>query len=251
MVEEPWPPLPPDIILSELIEGLGEVIGQGGIREVRRYKEEFATKSAPKHEFKMMKLAGNRSIKPVARAMRRVVEKSGYSYVHIISIIMERGVALPWHELETSELPHIRDEMIQLVTALHQEYGIIHGDIKPDHLIRCKDGKMRLCDFAEARRIDKSPKKWCGGATVMYTSPNRRFLDTGAAPTVSDDLFALGLCIWQIYTKRRPFPADMDEDDIEDSLRKGEVVDVMEIEDTESRKIVSGYLAQGGAIIKS
>ena len=183
--------------------------------------------------------------------MRRVVEKSGYTYVQITNIIMERGIALPWQDLEASDLPHIRDEMIQLVTTLHHEYRVVHGDIKPDHFIRWKDGKLRLCDFAESRRIDKSPKKWCRQAAVMYTSPNRRFLDVGAAPTISDDLFALGLCIWQIYTKRRPFPPDMDEDDIQDCLRKGEVVEVMEIEDTETREIVSGYLAQGGAIIRS
>jgi hypothetical protein len=80
----------------------------------------------------------------------------------------------------------------------------------------------------------------------MYTSPNRRFLDTDTAPTVSDDLFALGSCVWQIYTKRWPFPSDMDEEEIEDSLREGKVVDVVEAWDIDTRKIVSEYLAQVG-----
>ena len=58
MSEEPWSPLPPDITLHELIDGLRGVIGHGGIRQVKSYKEEFASKSAPQHEFKMMKLRG-------------------------------------------------------------------------------------------------------------------------------------------------------------------------------------------------
>ena len=115
-------------------------------------------------------------------------------------------------------------------------------------MLRCKDGKLRLCDFAEARPVDEDPKQWAGEATIMYMSPNRRFLETDTAPTISDDLFALGLCIWQLYTRRRPFPADMDEDDIEESMRNGKVVGITEIGDIQTRSIVRGYLEQGGAI---
>jgi serine/threonine protein kinase len=251
MSEEPWPPLPPDITLRELIEGLGPVIGRGGIRMVKSYKEEFASKPASQREFDMMKLAGNCSVPPLARAMRKVVEESGFCYVHITNIIMQRGECLPWRDLGHGDLPQVRDDMIQLIETLHQQYRMVHGDVKPDHMIRCKDGMIRLCDFAEARPIDENPKKWRGQATIMYTSPNRKFLVTDAAPTVSDDLFALGLCIWQIYVKRRPFPPEMDEEDIEDSLSEGKVVDVMEIGDVETRKIVSRYLAHGGARIEN
>lgn len=151
-------------------------------------------------------------------------------------------------ELDQDELVPVRDEMIELINTLHQKYQLVHGDIKPTHFVRSKDGKLRLCDFEEARPIHENPKKWRGRATWMYTSPNRNFQCTHAPPTVSDDLFTLGLCIWQLYTKRYPFPPEADRESVVmASLRKGSTVDVNEIDDPESRKIVSGYLLQGGA----
>lgn len=109
---------------------------------------------------------------------------------------------------------------------------------------------MRLCDFTEARPINEDVKEWEGQATIAYTSPKRRFLVTDSAPMVSDDLYAVGLCIWQIHTKRRPYSLDTDEEDIEESLREGKLVDVKEIGDVETQNIVWKYLTQCGARIR-
>lgn len=45
----------------------------------------------------------------------------------------------------------VRNEMVALLTRLHGFYGIIHGDVKPLKMVRCRYGSLRFCDFEPAR----------------------------------------------------------------------------------------------------
>jgi serine/threonine protein kinase len=60
-----------------------------------------------------------------------------------------------------------------LLYSLSKEKGIIHDDIKPANMLLCSDGKIRFCDFAEARLLSEDPADWEGMTTRNYVSPHR------------------------------------------------------------------------------
>jgi len=60
--------------------------------------------------------------------------------------------------------------MIEVVRKLHEEQGIIHGDIKPGNMLLCSDGKVRFCDFAGAVLIsDPNPSHALD--SILHMSP--------------------------------------------------------------------------------
>jgi serine/threonine protein kinase len=144
------------------------------------------------------------------------------------------------------------DGMISVILALHAK-GIIHGDVKPANMLLCSDGKIGLCDFAEARLPGETAADWEGEATANYLSP-RRCQNSGwpdhrdPAPEVEDDLYALGLSIWELYTGKVPFD-DVYEDDIREMVSAGQTVNVEEIQDETAKAYIYEYLRPGGAKI--
>lgn len=52
----------------------------------------------------------------------------------------------------------VKSQLIDLLTCLHAR-GIIHGDVKPENLIWCRDGTLRFCDFGESRWIFRKRRK--------------------------------------------------------------------------------------------
>jgi len=81
-------------------------------------------------------------------------------------------------------------------TAIQAAHGqlIVHADIKPGNLLVTGDGRVRLVDFGIARLIgdDVEAKPRLQPMTRAYASPERM---AGALPSVSDDIYALGIVL--------------------------------------------------------
>ena len=86
--------------------------------------------------------------------------------------------------------------------------------------------------------------------TINYLAPNRCHFYTDdtppAPPRVDDDLYGLGLSIWQLFTRQFPFE-EWYEDDIVEVLRDGGTVDVGLVHEPHVREIIKNYLRRGGA----
>lgn len=241
---EEWPPQYPDITIStsiDLCEAKPFAFSING--EIYRCrKTPHAIKhGASDHEFKLMKQAGDCSVKPIGRVMMKDQESGN---VMVTGLIMNLEKAFTCTAIPSQHRVALAKEMIQLVHRLHRVQRIVHGDIKPDNmLIRRSDNRLVLCDFAESRAIDDEPQLWEGKTTPNYLAPNR---DDTEAPTVIDDLYALGLSIWQLYSGKQPF-ADMDQDEISELLEQRKTVDLSVITDIAVRRTVTAYLRMGGA----
>lgn len=242
---EPYHASTTDILWKDMLKGAAEyqVLAIGGSGYVYQYRGFAYKQTCFQRELDMMNAAGDCAVRPVARVMEMCDDR-----LVMIGLLMELEMPLDLKIVKESEKHILMEEMIAVVNRLHQKFRIVHGDIKPGNMLRCRDCKLRLCDFDAARPIiDEDPQLWEGLCTEQYLAPNRDFFSTGKAPTAEDDLYALGISIWEVWTGKEALKDEWN--NIEDVLRERRSVDVGEIRDLEAREIVRGYLRGGGALV--
>jgi serine/threonine protein kinase len=244
---ELWPPKPPNVHAFDLSPTLEPkpfaVTANSQIYKVKGTRKAYKS-GGSKHEFVMMTAAGECSVKAHGLSLLR----DPFGLVMIMGYVMDLETPLEPQTVEPGQRRRLTDQMISVVLALHRK-GIIHGDIKPANMLLCSDGKLRLCDFAESRRVDEAPDSWEGATTINYMSPLRCRNGTEGPdppPTIEDDIYGLGLSIWELFTGKIPFEDDY-MDDIINNVKTGQTVDVNEVEDAEVREIICKYLRRGGA----
>ncbi|KAJ7175956.1 kinase-like domain-containing protein [Mycena filopes] len=100
-------------------------------------------------------------------------------------------------------------QLRDLITELHRK-DIVHGDLKPQNLLICSDGRLRLCDFDNAS-IEGDGFVSCQ-STLPYCSTVRA-RSQSEPMTRAEDLYAMGTSMWHIYTGRVPltYVTDLEE----------------------------------------
>lgn len=91
----------------------------------------------------------------------------------------------------------------EAVAAVHQA-GLLHRDIKPDNIMRCRDGRVVLIDFGAAREATGPPTQ-----TVIVSdgySPLEQYSPSGVLGAYSD-VYALGATLYCLLVGVRPPPA--------------------------------------------
>ena len=88
--------------------------------------------------------------------------------------------------------------MIQITSTLQlvHEKEIIHHDIKPDNILFTEDRNIKITDFGVANT---------GGGTKPYMSPEALSWETGILDDARVDIYALGVTLLELLTKRNPF----------------------------------------------
>ena len=244
---EIWPPKPPNKTFSEVRELTErEPISFTSNAQVYRFKNCWKVyKDGPdQREFEIQKAAGECSVKVYGMTLLRDIRGD----ITVMGFIMDQETPFEPKAVKPSQRRSLVDQMISVVLSLHGK-GIIHGDIKPANMLLCSDKRLRLCDFGEARRVDEDPSKWEGCVTENYISPFRcrnRPDGIDPPPTKEDDLYALGLSIWELYTGKTPQPNE-DFEDFALFIKSGKTVNVNEVDDEEVRGIIRKYLRYGGA----
>ena len=103
------------------------------------------------------------------------------------------------------EFRKIASETCAGLAAIHAQ-GLVHGDLKPGNVM-VTDDRAVILDFGfaqeRARISARRPGAPPDGGTPNYMSPER-LRSGGASP--EDDLYALGLTLWEMWTCRVPEP---------------------------------------------
>src|SRR5436190_19408085 len=103
------------------------------------------------------------------------------------------------------EFRKIASEACAGLAAIHAQ-GLVHGDLKPGNVMVTNERAVIL-DFGfaqeRARLSARRPGAPPDGGTPNYMSPER--LRSGGASS-EDDMYALGLTLWEMWTCRVPEP---------------------------------------------
>jgi len=88
-----------------------------------------------------------------------------------------------------------------------QPLGIVHRDISPHNILVSHDGSVKLIDFGIARVTAMNSKTAHGvvKGKVSYMSPEQC---RGEPLDRRSDIFALGILLWELTTRRRLFTGD-------------------------------------------
>jgi serine/threonine protein phosphatase PrpC len=89
------------------------------------------------------------------------------------------------------------------------EKGVVHRDLKPQNIMICKDGTVRIMDFGIARATDMRRLTFVGFTPAMgtpdYMAPEQVKGKRGDERT---DLYSLGAMLYEMVTGVLPFEAD-------------------------------------------
>ncbi|WP_372365528.1 protein kinase [Candidatus Uabimicrobium sp. HlEnr_7] len=102
--------------------------------------------------------------------------------------------------------------LLKVSHALHyaHEQGIVHRDIKPANILLDKNNEPYLADFGLAKIEDKTSSLTQTGkviGTPFFLSPEQA-QGNKKLVTKSTDIYALGIILYQVLTKKYPFTAD-------------------------------------------
>jgi formylglycine-generating enzyme required for sulfatase activity/serine/threonine protein kinase len=109
----------------------------------------------------------------------------------------------PVGALECGDVKPWVDTLVQTMSDVHS-VPVLHRNISPADLILTPDGSLMLANFG-TRRVVVDALRRAGnreGKYLAYSSPQ---LLEGSAPTVSDDIYAIGATLFQLLTGKRPF----------------------------------------------
>jgi serine/threonine protein kinase/predicted ATPase len=106
-------------------------------------------------------------------------------------------------------------QIAKALSAAHAA-GITHRDIKPDNIMVRDDGYVKVLDFGLARLVPTgsgedaaTPAQQTTPGTIMgtvaYMSPEQA---GGQSVSPASDIFALGIVLYEMATRRNPFRAD-------------------------------------------
>ncbi len=197
---------------------LHQLLGDGGMSEVYLAYDELM------HRDIAIKVMSSSNVEYIER-FHREAEAVGNLYHNHILPAFDYGQQNPWHYLvmpyiEHGSLSDLLDEgpltlehagemLSQIASALQcaHDHGILHRDIKPSNILLSDDHYTYLSDFGLAKQIDGKDNVTHTGVligTPEYMAPE--LADDHAS--MSSDLYALGILLYQMVTGQLPFTGD-------------------------------------------
>ena len=146
---------------------------------------------------------------------RRLARVRHANIVSVYGAAVEDGRAGLWMELvrgtnlaellardgrfPPEEVREIGLDLCRTLAAVHR-HGLLHGDIKPENIMREVSGRIVLMDFGIARELDAEPTLTVSGS-MKYLAPE---VLQGCEPSVASDIYSVGAVLFRLLTGAYP-----------------------------------------------
>jgi beta-lactam-binding protein with PASTA domain/predicted Ser/Thr protein kinase len=210
---------------------LGELLGRGGMAEVRKGKDQRLGRTVAVKRLRT-DLASDATFQ--ARFRREAQSSASLNHPAIVSTYDTgeematdgSGVAQPYIVMECVEGRTLRDILREgrkilperaleitagVLSALDYSHraGIIHRDIKPGNVMLTPSGDVKVMDFGIARAISDASSTMTQTAAVVgtaqYLSPEQA---RGETVDSRSDVYSTGCLLYELLTGRPPFVGD-------------------------------------------
>lgn len=197
------------------VSGL-ELLGRGISGEVFALDETSVVKKAPSSDNNSV---DNESLQDLL-VERKIYQRLGdcsrickYKGPIKHGIILERlGYNLRKHLFDLRELGKVPSacqakkwsrQIIDAVAYTHSR-SVIHGDLGCHNFLLDADSNLKMCDFGGAS-IDACPLRVCYGVRFQ------RHCDDHGAPSIQNEIFALGSTLYEVWMAKKPYEEEKDE----------------------------------------
>ncbi|HEY9293271.1 MAG TPA: Stk1 family PASTA domain-containing Ser/Thr kinase [Microlunatus sp.] len=209
---------------------LGELLGRGGMAEVRRAVDNRLGRPVAVKELRT-DLATDPTFQ--ARFRREAQSAAGLNHPNIVAVYdtgeetdRASGVQIPYIVMELVEGPTLRDILregrkilperameltsgvLDALTYSHRA-GIVHRDIKPANVMLTQSGNVKVMDFGIARAVADTSATMTQTAAVIgtaqYLSPEQA---RGETVDARSDLYSAGCLMYELLLGRPPFTGE-------------------------------------------
>ncbi|TDC47370.1 Stk1 family PASTA domain-containing Ser/Thr kinase [Jiangella ureilytica] len=204
---------------------LGEVIGRGGMAEVRRGRDSRLGRVVA---LKMLRVDHASDATFQARFRREAQSAASLNHRNIVAVYDTGEDYVDGHRLPYIVMEYVEGQTLREMIQAHQRFtpersieilvatldaleyshraGIVHRDIKPGNIMITTGGEVKVTDFGIARSLADTGMALTQTAAVVgtaqYISPEQA---RGEQADARSDLYASGCVLYELLTGRPPF----------------------------------------------
>lgn len=141
---------------------------------------------------------------PAIARLESYGEEHGRFY---IAVELLRGESLRSHVdpngMSAPQAMRLLEPVMEALSFAHQN-GVVHRDVKPENIMVCQDGRVKLMDFGLARSREFATVTATGSilGTPAYVAPEQ-ILNKPIDPSM--DQYSLGITLYELVSGRLPY----------------------------------------------